>query len=276
MESVSDYALITGASMGLGKEIAFELAKRKYNLLLVSLENEGLSVLCKELSILYGIKVYKFEDNLADPAAVYRIAQWAENYKVSVLVNNAGIGRTILYEDTSPEYIDHLIQINIRASAMLTRLMLPKLKVCEKSFILNVGSMASFSPIPYKVIYTASKAFINFFSKSLAIELKNTNVSVSVIHPGPMKTNPEVIRRIESQGMLGRMTLLTAKKMAKIAVMNMFKKNSFIIPGFSNKLSRLLLNLVPLKLKANFLSVVYRREAEKGKNISFTGYKTSS
>lgn len=273
MKSEGTYALITGASRGLGKEIAFELAKRNYNLLLVSLEDEGLENLCKELSFVFGIKAFKFEENLAKFNAVYSIARWAGKYNVNILVNNAGVGGTIAFEDATPEYLENIIQINIRVATILTRLMLPQLKAGVQAYILNVGSLASFSPIPYKTVYPASKAYIHHFSKSLAEELKNSNVLVSVVHPGPMKTNPEVIKRIESQGVIAQLNLLTAHKMAEIAIRKMFNRNSFIIPGFFNQFGRLLMEIVPKKLRNYILSVVYKREMVKEKVVTMAGKK---
>lgn len=270
MKDLYTFALITGASRGLGKEIALELAKRNYNLLLVSLKNEDLGKICNELNSKFDVEAFKFEGDLTKPNTVYNIARWAENFKVSVLINNAGIGGTTTFEGASPEYIDNIIQINIRATTLLTRLMLPRLMTCEKSYILNVGSLASFSPIPYKTIYPASKAYINYFSRSLAAELKETNVSVSVIHPGPMKTNPEVISRIEKQGLIGQLNLMDTKRMAEIAITKMFNKDKFIIPGIINKISRILLKIIPFKLRTRVLTVVYKRELVQ-KNEAMAG-----
>jgi short-subunit dehydrogenase len=260
----SSFALITGASRGLGKEIARELALKKFNLLLVSLKDEGLPELCSEMETKYGVNVYYLEADLSESQAVFQVTVWAlSKGPVSILINNAGIGGTSAYDVASAEYIDSIIQLNIRATSLLTRLILPELKCQKQAFILNVASMASFSPIAYKTVYPASKAFIWSFSRGLNEELKGTGVFVSVIHPGPMKTNSEVIKRIEKQKFFGRMGLVTTEKIAKIAVNNLLKHDSLIIPGFINKLNWLMIRIVPVWLRLNLLSRVIKRELKE-------------
>lgn len=265
------YALLTGASLGLGKALAGELASRKINLLLVSLPGEGLPELGEELARSYKINVHWFETDLASPEAVYEISSWAQNYNVQILINNAGIGGTRAFEKASPCYLDNIIQVNVRATSMLTRLMLPVLKQNKQSYILNVASMASFSPFAFKTVYPASKAFIYSFSRGLQEELRGTGVQVSVIHPGPIKTNPDVTARIEKQGLLGKIGLITPEKLASIAIRQLLKRDSLILPGVFNKLNWLLMSIIPNYWKLLLVSRVVRREIaqdyEKGNNL---------
>lgn len=256
--------IITGASRGLGKEIARELALKNFNLLLVSLKDEGLPDLSSEMETKYDVKVYYLETDLSESQVVFQVAVWAlSKGHVSILVNNAGIGGTSAYDVASAEYIDSIIQLNIRATSLLTRLILPELKCQKQAYILNVASMASFSPVAYKTVYPASKAFIWSFSRGLHEELKSTGVFVSVIHPGPMKTNSEVIKRIEKQRLFGRMGLITAEKTAKIAVNSLLKHDSLIIPGFMNKLNWLMIRIVPVWIMLILLSRVIKRELKE-------------
>lgn len=258
------YALITGASRGLGKEIAYELAKRKFNLLLVSLKNEGLHDLCRELSRQYQIKTESFETDLCESQSVFDVAEWAMSKgNIVILVNNAGIGGTMAFDDASIHYIDSIIQINIRATSLLTRLLLPTLKRNDHAYILNVSSMASFSPIAYKTVYPASKAFIWSFSKGLAEELKNTGVHVRVLSPGPMRTNSDVTMRIENQSFLGRLGVTTTKETARIAIERLFNRNMLIIPGFFNKINWALSKLVPLPIRLMVVSKVMKKDLNK-------------
>jgi uncharacterized protein len=262
------YALVTGASQGLGRDISFELAGRKYNLLLVSLKGEGLDELAAEIRGKYNVNVQYLETDLCDNNAVYQIANWAEAFKVSVLINNAGIGGTREFEVASPEYIERIIQLNCRATSMLTRLMLPQLKTQPKAYILNVASMASFSPIAFKTVYPASKAFIWSFSRCLSEELRGTNVFVSVIHPGQMKTNADVTSRINKQGFVGKIGLLSTPKMARIAISQLFSRHSYVVPGMLNKLNWLVMRLVPVGIKLKVLSGVFRKELHHGVQLS--------
>jgi len=254
------YALVTGASRGIGKEMAFELAARKINLLLVSLKGEGLDDLCREIRDEYGVDAQYYETDFYKYDSVYEVANWASEYNPCILINNAGIGGTKAFESVTPEYIDAIIQVNIRATSMLTRLLLPELKKHKNAYILNVASMAAFSPFAFKTVYPASKAFIYSFSRGLNEELKGTNVFVSVIHPGPVKTNADVTARIEKQGVFGRLGLVSPRKLAGIAIRQLLLRDSLILPGVLNKINWLLMALLPNAWKLPLLSRVVRKE----------------
>ena len=255
------YALLTGASRGIGKALAYELASRKINLLLVSLEGEGLPGLCQEIQEKFGVEAKYFETDFYKYDSVYDVASWAlSEYSPFILINNAGIGGTNAFESVSPEYIDHIIQVNIRATSLLTRLLLPELKKQDKAYILNVASMASFSPFAFKTVYPASKAFVYSFSRGLNEELKDTSVFVSVIHPGPVKTNADVTARIERQGILGRIGQVSPQKLASIAICQLLKNESLILPGILNKINRIFMVVVPNAWKLPILSRVVRKE----------------
>ncbi|MPM12524.1 hypothetical protein SDC9_58877 [bioreactor metagenome] len=254
------YALITGASQGLGKALAEELASRKTNLLLVSLPGEYLEETSREIAQKHNIAVHFLEKNLAEQESVFEIAEWARNFNVNILINNAGVGGTRAFEQATPGYLDNIILVNVRATSMLTRLMLPLLKQNRESYILNVASMASFSPFAFKTVYPASKAFVYSFSRGLHEELRGTGVHVSVIHPGPIKTNPDVTARIEKQGLFGKMGLISPANLAHIAVRQMLKNDSLILPGFFNKMNWLFMSIVPNYWKLLIVSRVVRRE----------------
>jgi short-subunit dehydrogenase len=255
------YALLTGASQGIGKAMAHELASKNINLLLVSLKGEGLADFCTEIQNKYNVDAKYFETDFYQYDSVYDVAKWAiSNYSVNILINNAGIGGTKAFESATPEYIDNIIQVNVRTTSLLTRLMLPELKKQDKSYILNVASMASFSPFAFKTVYPASKAFIYSFSRGLHEELKGTNVFVSVIHPGPVKTNADVTARIEKQGFFGKIGQVSPQELARIAIKQLLKRDSLILPGILNKLNWVLMMLLPNAWKLPILSRVVRKE----------------
>jgi short-subunit dehydrogenase len=246
------YVLITGASKGLGKAFAEEFAMRKRNLILVSLENEGLSEVALSIEQRFGVNVIAFETNLSKIASVYQLAETINaNYELRYLINNAGIGGTTLFSKTTVEQIERLLMINIMALSLLTRLLLPNLMRQQgRSYILNVASMASFSPMTYKAVYSASKAYVYYFSRALSEELKNTTVFVSVVHPGPMKTNAEVTRSINKQGVLARFSgLITPERTAKIAIRHLENNVPFIVPGMINWWNWIIMRAVPIKIQ---------------------------
>ncbi len=255
------FTLITGASTGLGKELAIECARRKMNLILVSLPGENLPELCANLSACYQVVACHYETDLTDKEKVERLAAWViANFSVNVLINNAGAGGTRLLETTPIDYIDRLIQLNIRATSMLVRLLIPELKMHRKAYILNVSSMAAFSPLPYKTVYPASKAFVYHFTRGLKAELRNTNIKVSVVNPGPILTNPDVVARIQKQGVLGRLSLIPASAIARISVAELIRGRAVIIPGYLNRINVMLMGLIPSGIKLSLSSRIIQRE----------------
>ena len=186
------FALITGASKGLGLEFAREYALSGRNLLLVSLPGEGLGDICARLSEEYCVKAFYLETDLTQNNSVYEVGKWAAAYRVDTLVNNAGLGGAGFFEKIDLAFMDNMIMLNVRAVAMLTRLVLPLLLKNKRGYIINISSLAAFSPMAYKLVYPASKAFVYSLSRSLHEELKMKNINVTVVHPGPMNTNEDV------------------------------------------------------------------------------------
>ncbi|MBA3900609.1 MAG: SDR family NAD(P)-dependent oxidoreductase [Bacteroidetes bacterium] len=261
-ENNNCFALVTGASRGLGKAIAFELAKKKKNLILVSLPGEGLKSYCTSLES-YGIKVVSYEADLCNKEAIFALINWIRgSFKVNILINNIGLGGTHEFEKSSIDLIHQSIHLNITVMAMITHQLLPLLKQHKSSYILNVSSIASFCPIGYKAIYSASKVFIYYFTKSLAQELKNSKVHMSTVFPGPMKTNTDSIKRLEKHGFIGKMGLEPTEKVAQIAINKLFKRKPIIIIGKTNYALRILLSILPDWIRLPLVTNSVRKELE--------------
>lgn len=254
------YAVITGASQGLGKAFAQELAKKGNDLILISLPDQNLPELCSFLEEHFGIQAVYKETDLSVTANVLSLTDWINaNYEVDILVNNAGIGGTKKFEDSSVSYIEKIIQLNITATSLLTHQLLSNLKKQNKGYILNVSSLAALSPIGYKTVYPASKAFIHSFSRGLYQELKDTNVFVSVVNPGAMATNPEVSERIKKQGFLGKMTLLDPDKVAQRCIRQILKRDTVIVV---NPLSWIMLHILPIWIRLPLMTNAIKREVQ--------------
>jgi short-subunit dehydrogenase len=133
--------------------------------------------------------------------------------------------------------------------------------------------MASFGPMPFKTVYPASKAFVYSFSRGLGAELKGTGVIVSVAHPGGMRTNAEVTRRIESHNRLIRSTTLSTSKVAKICIRQLLKGDELIIPGFMNKISWLILKMVPVWMRLRIMRSTLQKEIKMSGQIVEGGCK---
>jgi hypothetical protein len=254
----STFALVTGASQGLGKACVSELAKRGINIILVSLPGEELQEFAQEIAQKYLVETAFYETDLAVGKNVMELSEWVNrNYKVFLLINNAGTGGTKNFMEASPEYLNTIIQLNVAATSLLTHQLLPNLIKQPQSYILNVSSLAAFSPIGYKTVYPASKSFVHSFSRGLNAELKGTNVFVSVVNPGAMKTNPEITARVEKQGALGKLTLLDPQKAARKCIDNLFRKDAVIM---LNPISWLIMSMVPIWIRLPLMTNAIKRE----------------
>lgn len=259
-----NYALVTGASHGLGKAFAFELAGRNINVILVALPGEGLKEIAAEIKEKWNVDAQYYEADLSGTATIEAVAAEINRlYDVFILINNAGIGGTKKFAEADISYLNRIIQLNVTTPSLLTRAMLPNLMQQEKSYILNVSSMAAFSPMGYKTVYPASKAFVHHFTRGLYQELRHTNVFVSVVNPGPMKTNRDVTTRIEKQGLFGKMGLLSPEKAAEISVRQLFKRDTMIMLGWANGINWVFLRFVPIWLRLPLLTRAIRREIEQ-------------
>jgi short-subunit dehydrogenase len=255
------YTLITGASSGLGREFAIQCARMGMNIILIALPGGNTRSLAENLILEYQVDVRVFEFDLTDSDALkHNLEQVAAQYSISFLINNAGVGGTSSITDTSLESIDRIILLNVRSTALLTRLLIPHLLKHERSYIMNISSMAAFTPIAYKTVYPASKAFISSFSLGLKEELSGTGLSVSVVYPGPIMTNSHTSRRIIAQGMKAKMGLLPIPEIARIALKGTLAGTPVIIPGIMNRINQALMNLLPLALKLRIVSREVKKE----------------
>lgn len=248
------YAVVTGASSGLGKAFALELASRKIDTILISLPGEGIEDVCR-LCMEYGTDSRHYEIDLTDREQLLATAaDINRNFKVGILINNAGIGGSNIFEQASVRYINTIIQLNTCATTLMTHQLLPNLLDSRGSFILNISSLASLTPTGFKTVYPASKSFVRYFSIGLRQELKDTPVSVNVALLGPMPTRPEIAARIKSQGWIGRFLTITPENAAKECIDGMLRDKGTIVAGLSNKFSFMLLKFIPESIRASVMT----------------------
>lgn len=242
------YTLITGASQGMGKQMADECAKRGRNLLLVALPNENLKEFSEHLIRQYNIKADYFECDLIIKKSVENIFKWTQenNYAIDFLINNAGFGGAGSFEDYTFEYVNNMIDLNIRATTNLTHLFIPELKKNTPSYILNNASMVANFPCPYKTIYAATKAYVKNFTRALREELKPQGISVSVLQPGATSTNKIVKNQINEGGFFFKISVTSIEQVAKKAIDRTLKGQAIIVPGYKNRMSLRFIKLVPM------------------------------
>ncbi len=182
--------LLTGASSGIGLEMAKELASRKFDLILVARRIELLVNLKSELESNYHINVEVIQKDLSIITNVYALYDEikSKGLKVTGLINNAGFGNYGEFTGTPLEDDLAMIQVNISALVVLTKLFLKDLKLAGHGRIMNVASLLSFLPFPYYTVYSATKTFVLSFSETLAAELEGTGITVTALCPGPIDT----------------------------------------------------------------------------------------
>jgi uncharacterized protein len=245
------YTLITGASEGLGKALAIECAKRNMNLILVALPGPELYSLANLIKGNYPVQVICIGKDLCRDESCTTLYEevTALHLPVNMLINNAGIGSTVLFEEGSPGLYEKQIRLNVLATTLLTRLFLKTLQRNTHSYILNVGSMASFFYLPKKQVYGATKSFIYFFSKSLRKELRKSNVHVSVLCPGGMNTNLALTLMNKTGNCLSRLSVMNPEDVVPGAIDGLFGGKEVIIPGKLNKFFMLLDKILPQLIK---------------------------
>ena len=266
LENMSNkFAVIAGASQGIGRAFALELAKRQFNVVLVSLPGQNLGHLSEMIIKEFGVHSFFYETDFSDDDNIRRLATWInENFNISILINNAGIVGSKAFEEAHIDYINTIIQVNIKATALLTHQLLTNLKCQPRAYILNVSSIAAFSPVGCKTVYPASKTFIHFFSRGLYAELKDTNVFISVINPGVMATSEEIKFRIKMQGIIGKLSLLDPAKVAHYAIKRLLMRDTVIMV---NPFIWLLSALLPIWIKLPMMTKIVKREIEYEKSL---------
>ena len=222
--------LITGASSGIGRDMAREFAERKYDLVLVARDEKRLNELKTELEVKYKINVKTVEKDLSEEENC--ISLYEENKNIDILVNNAGFGVFGEFDKTDLQKELNLIKTNIMAVHILTKLYLKDMIEKDSGKILNVSSIAGSMPGPLMCAYYASKAYVLRLSEGIREELnkKKSHVKISVLQPGPVNTNFNNVA-----GVKFNLSSKSSEYVAKYAVQNFLKGKFNIVPGFSIK-----------------------------------------
>ncbi|MFD0794830.1 SDR family NAD(P)-dependent oxidoreductase [Mucilaginibacter litoreus] len=240
-------AIVTGASEGLGKAFAVELAKRNINLLLVSLPNTGLTHLANYLHRTFEIRVDTLELDLTHNDSPALIFNYFTQYQISanILINNAGLGNWDWFVDKPAAFYRKQIELNVTTPVLLTRMFLDQVDEEVTSYILNVGSLGGTFVVPRKQVYGASKAFITYFTKCMQLELAGKNVKMSLLSPGGINTKPELLIMNQQLKGIAKATIFEAEDVASIAIEGLFKGKKEIVPGAANKLLVKLNSILP-------------------------------
>lgn len=231
-------ALITGASSGIGSEFAKLFAEKKHNVILVARSGEKLSELANEIKNKFNIESSVIVKDLANPSSPKEIFDEisGKNIQIDFLINNAGFGGTGRFSETDLDYELNMMQVNMNALVVLTKLFLPRMVKRKSGKILNVASTAAFAPGPLMAIYYASKAFVLSFSEALASELKPDGITVTALCPGPTATGFQKQADVDDTKLLKYQVVHHPGYVAGKGYRAMMKGKAVVVPGIQNKL----------------------------------------
>jgi len=250
-------ALITGASSGIGRDIARVLSSKGCDLILVARDKKQLEKLKEELNT--NVEVISMDLSNVDNCK--KLYEDIKEKNIDILINNAGFGNIGIFSKTDLTKEMNMIDLNIKAVHILTKLFLNDFVKRDSGYILNVSSASAFQPGPLMATYYSTKCYVYHLKVSLYEELRRmkSNVKISCLCPGPVNTNFNKIANCEF-----KIDALSSEYVAKYAINKMFKNKLLIIPGFKIKLLYIFGRLVPNKLK---LRITYNIQYKKQNNV---------
>jgi len=247
--------LITGASSGIGYEFAKIFARHKYRLILTARDKAKLDIIKDEFEYQYKTQTIILTKDLSDINEVNAIYEYIKlnNISIDILINSAGSGVYGKFNGTDFTKESDMIKVNILALTYLTKIILREMLKNNSGSIINVASTAGFKPGPLMSVYYATKAYVLSFSESIAAEIRDTNVSLTVLCPGPTRTDFMKKSSYSAVKDLKFKKLQTASEVALYGYKAMLRKELIAIPGISNRVSTLLLKFFPRKLFADLM-----------------------
>ncbi len=257
-------ALVTGASSGIGRELAILLAERRVDLVLVARSVDKLDALAAELSTAHGVKVHVIGADLQTSGSAATVFAETERrgLTVDLLVNNAGFGKWGEFLDFSPEVYVGMLSLNITTLVALTHAYLPGMVARGGLGVIHVASTAALVPVPYATVYAATKAFVLSFSEGLYGEYAGRGVHVMALCPGGTDTNFAAVANADIQVPEGRFG--TAKDVAVAAIRGFEAGQTYVVPGFSNLFSAgILPRLLPRATVIGLVGHVWKKMAGK-------------
>lgn len=234
-ERYGNWALITGASSGIGEEFAKQLAKLKFNLVLIARRKEKLAKLSTQLISQHNIETVIVAIDLSKPDFLQEIKQYAEHLDIGVLLNNAGFAITGSFLEDKLENQIQLLNLNCTAPLILSHYLGNKMILKGKGAIINIASASAFLPMPYWTNYAASKAYLLHFTEGLWYELKDKGIDVLAVCPGGTETEFAQTANVQIHGM-------NVADVVSESLKNLGRKPT-IVTGFNDKLSTFFLKL---------------------------------
>lgn len=244
------YALITGGTSGIGAAYARELARRGYNILITGRRREVIEKTAADIRERSGVEVEVVLADFAQREDVERLLKRIEELNIEFLVNNVGFGNKRVFLEDIYENQRKMLDVQIDAMCRITHLVAKEMKASGRGNIINVSSLAAFTPASFNHLYSASKSFIVTFSEALYIDLLGSGVGVQVVCPGFTKTDFHRELEVEETTFKNRglVRWMEAKKVVEISLGELEKRGGICIPGVCNKILYLFLRLLPRRV----------------------------
>jgi len=251
-------ALITGASSGIGMEMATVFAAQKQNLILVARNASKLNEIAADLSAKFGIKVNVFAIDLSEPNAAQKVYDYCSKQQLHIdyLVNNAGFGDFGFFAESNLEKQLQMINLNITTLTQLTHLFLPAMIKNKCGKILNVASTAAFQPGPLMSVYYATKAYVLHFSEAIANELESTGVTVTALCPGATESGFQKAADLEESKLVKGKKLPSSAEVAAYGYKAMMQGKKVAIHGFMNAIMANSIRFTPRNLVLKMVRMI--------------------
>ena len=255
-------AVVTGASAGIGRELARELAAEGFDLLLTARTESALRTLADELERDHGVEAHVLPSDLSAPDGPEVVASGVRNLglECTLLVNNAGIGQWGPYLELDADRERDQLMLNVLALTRLTRLLLPPMVERGRGRIMNVASTAAFFPGPLMTVYYATKAYVLSYSLGLAEELRDSGVTVTCLCPGPTESRFQEAAGMERSGLFDHQPVMTAEEVAHSAVGATLRGKKIHVTGLMNRLTAFSSRLAPRPVAARVVKKIQQEQ----------------
>ena len=253
-------ALVTGASSGIGAELARELARHGHDLFLAGRDRGRLEALSAELAGGHGVQAEALPADLSSEAGVRGLAAAVAERApdMEVLVNDAGVGMQGPFAESEPEALLAMLRLNVVALTLLTRLIVPRMRARGLGRILNVASTAAFVPGPFMACYYASKAYVLSFSVALSRELSGSGVTVTALCPGPTRSAFADRAGVAKARLFKGAGVMEAAEVARVGYRGLAAGRAIVVPGLRNRLLAASSGLGPRTLSARVAAALNR------------------
>lgn len=259
-----NYTLVTGATGGLGRAFAKELAKNGKNLILVATKADRLEAYKRELQGEFDIKIITFKCNFAITQDLESLVKFVTEgkFNITTLINNAGFICEGSNSAMNIEDLQKCIMVNNVGTTTLTKVVLDKHDKSKHLDIVTISSLGANYPMPFMAVYSATKSYLKNYMLALRQEYRGDNVNISTILPGAIATSDDMKKAVEAQGLKGKLSLVAPEKIAKMSLNAVKKNKAILITGWFNKLTNFVSKITPLSLQIKVAGKMWEKSQE--------------